>query len=80
MTGLRLFCSLKHGEEKAKLYYVAMQKEWAYVEKHCIECNLTAMDTYIHANINVKSQKNQKPIETSHSRGLCRKNPFLLSL
>jgi hypothetical protein len=27
-----------------------MQKEWAYVEKHCIECNLNAMDTYIHAN------------------------------
>jgi hypothetical protein len=55
-----------------------MQKEWAYEEKHCIECNLTAMDTYIHANINGKSQKNQKPIETSHSRGLCRKTPFLL--
>ncbi|MED4633229.1 hypothetical protein P9443_09935 [Peribacillus frigoritolerans] len=50
MTGLRLFCSLKHGEEKAKLYYVANAEEWAYVEKHCIECNLTAMDTYIHAN------------------------------
>ncbi len=67
MADLRFFCSLKHGEEKAKLYYVAntegmkLIKDW--VEEHSIECNLTAMQwiplfTQILMNINVKSQKN----------------------
>ncbi|WP_353958203.1 FAD-dependent oxidoreductase [Peribacillus simplex] len=57
----------EHGEEKAKLHYEAnadgMKLIKDLVEEHSIECNLTAMDTYIHANTDEYKSKIQKELK-----------------